>query len=292
MITEMTLSNGELTFSVRCAGEGPVVLLLHGFPDTNRTFDAQLVALAAAGYRAVAPTMRGYHPESQPTDGDYHAIRMAEDVLAWLDQLGASKAHLVGHDWGANIAFAAVGLAPDRFASLSVIAVPHPVRFSEIYAQDADQQARSSYILDFLQPGFEDAIIADGGAWIRQRWQQWSPTWAEADAASAVARSALSQPGVARAALEYYRQAFDAISPAGAASAALFAAPVAVPTLGICGSDDGCIAPGGFNAAMQEADFPAALDVRTINGAGHFVHAESPDEVSGLLIDWFSRNPF
>lgn len=291
MIGAITLSNGDLTFPSRVAGEGPVVLLLHGFPDTNATFVAQLIALAAAGYRAVAPSMRGYAPESQPADGDYHAVRMAEDVVAWLDQLGADKAHLVGHDWGANIAFAVAGLAPDRLASLSVIAVPHPVRFAEHYAVDAEQQARSAYILDFLQPGFEKAVIADDGAWIAENWQLWSPTWADAAAASAPARSALAQPGVARAALEYYRQAFDTVSPAGTASTALFAAPVAVPTLGICGADDGCIASGVFAAAMQAEDFPAGMEVSTIGGAGHFVHAEKPREVNALLTDWFARNP-
>lgn len=291
MIGAITLSNGDLAFPARVAGEGPVVLLLHGFPDTNATFVAQLIALAAAGYRVVAPSMRGYAPESQPADGDYHAVRMAEDVVAWIDQLGADKVHLVGHDWGANIAFAAAGLAPDRLASLSVIAVPHPVRFAEHYAIDAEQQARSAYILDFLQPGFEEAIIADDGAWIADRWQLWSPTWADARAASAPARATLARPGVARAALEYYRQAFDTVSPAGTASAALFAAPVAVPTLGICGADDGCIASGVFAAAMQGQDFPTGMEVRTIAGAGHFVHAEKPGEVNALLTDWFARNP-
>lgn len=284
------LANGALRFSALAAGEGPLVLLLHGFPDTPETFAAQIAALAEAGYRAVAPTMRGYEPGSQPSDGDYHAVRMAEDVVAWLDQLGAARAHLVGHDWGANIAHAAVGLAPDRFASLAVLAVPHPVRFGEAYAASAEQQARSAYILEFLQPGCEDRVTAEDGAYLAALWQRWSPGW-DGAAQFAAVRRAFRQPGTARAALEYYRQGFDAVSPAGLATAALFTAPIAVPTLGLCGADDGCIAPAIFEAAMQPRDYPAGLRVERVAGAGHFLHAEAPDAVNALLLDWLRTHP-
>ena len=103
----LTLKAGPLSFSAHAAGAGPIVLLVHGFPDHAHSWRFQLPVLAEAGYRAVAPTLRGYEPSSQPADADYHIVRMAEDVVAWIDDLGGEPVHLVGHDWGAIIAYAA-----------------------------------------------------------------------------------------------------------------------------------------------------------------------------------------
>ena len=122
MKNEQTLSletNG-LTFHAFDEGTGPIALCLHGFPDHARSFRHQLDVLARAGYRAIAPTLRGYEPSSQPDDGDYHMLRMAEDVVAWIDALDADRVHLIGHDWGAVIGYAAAALAPERFHSLNV----------------------------------------------------------------------------------------------------------------------------------------------------------------------------
>ena len=287
---KLVLRNGNLTFPALAAGEGPVVLLLHGFPDTPATFTHQLRALAAAGYRAVAPTMRGYAPEAQPHDGDYHGIRMAEDVAAWAAALSGEPVHLVGHDWGANIAYAAAALAPERFASLTTMAVPHPVRFGEAFASNPAQAARSAYILAFQAPGFEEQIIADDCAYLDALWRAWSPGWDIPAALLASMKAAFRQPGVARAALEYYRQAFDAVSPAGQATAALFTQPIRVPTLGVCAAQDQCITADVFTGAMRAEDFAAGVKLETIPGAGHFCHAEAPDAVNAALISWLAAN--
>jgi pimeloyl-ACP methyl ester carboxylesterase len=287
---KLVLRHGELAFSALAAGEGPVVLMLHGFPDTPATFTHQLSALAAAGYRALAPTMRGYAPEAQPEHGDYHGIRMAEDVVAWAETLSDGPVHLVGHDWGANIAYAAAALAPERFASLTTMAVPHPVRFGEAFATNPEQQARSAYILAFQAPGVEDQIIADDCAYLEALWRAWSPGWDVPAVLLAEMKSAFHQPGVARAALEYYRQAFDAASPAGQATAALFMQPLQVPTLGIYGAEDQCITADVFTGAMRTEDFAAGVKLETIPGAGHFCHAEAPDAVNAALISWLAAN--
>lgn len=289
MAERIEIAANGLVFPALAAGEGPLVLLLHGFPESPESFAGQIPALAAAGYRAVAPTMRGYAPSCQPADGDYHAVRMAEDVAAIADALGADRFHLVGHDWGANIAFAATALAPARVRTLTAIAVPHPARFGAIVATDAAQQARSGYVFEFLTPEADARLAADDFAWLERLWRSWSPGWAEPDAALATVKTAFRQPGVIAAALGYYRQAFDPDSPAALASQALLAGPFAAPTLGIVGEDDGCIAADVFAAAMDPADFPVGLRVERIAGAGHFVQCERPDAVNALLLDWLAR---
>jgi len=287
----ITLAHAGLAFSAQAHGTGPVVLLLHGFPDTPGTFAHQLGALAEAGYRAVAVRMRGYEPSSQPEDGDYHAVRMAEDVVAIATVLSEAPVHLVGHDWGANIAYAAASLAPERFASLVTMAVPHPVRFGEAFAANAQQQARSAYILAFQTPGFEAQILAEDCAYLEALWRAWSPGWDIPAALLGAMKATFREPGVAQAALAYYRQAFDTVSPAALETAALFTKPITVPTLGLCGADDQCIAQDVFMGAMRESDFPGGLETRAIPGAGHFCHAEAPDAVNAALLDWFARHP-
>ena len=285
----LTLSHGPLRFTATAMGTGPLIILIHGFPDTRETFAAQLPALAQAGFRAAAVSLRGYEPSSQPTDGDYRVTALAADVIAWIDALGAATAHLVGHDWGATIAFAAAALAPDRIESLTALAVPHPARFAEAYLADPGQQARSAYMVEFMAPGAEAMVLADKGAYLRKLWRDWSPGWSFDEAQFAELTNAFNQPGVASAALTYYRVAFDAVSDAGKTSRALLGGPFTVPTLGLCGEEDGCISADVFEASMRDADFPGGLKVERIAGAGHFLHREVPDQVNDQLIGWMRR---
>ena len=282
----LTLSHGPLRFTATAMGTGPLVLLIHGFPDTRDTFEDQLPALAEAGFRAVAVSLRGYEPSSQPADVAYRVTALAADVIAWIDALGETTAHLVGHDWGATIAFAAAALAPDRIASLAVLAVPHPARFAETYLTVPAQQARSAYIMEFMSPDADAMIVADDCAYLENLWRKWSPGWTFLEGDIGPMRRAMLQPGVATAALSYYRQAFDAVSDAGKASQALLASRFAVPTLGLTGEEDGCISADVFEASMRAADFLGSLRVERISGAGHFLHREMPDQVNHRLIAW------
>lgn len=285
-IDTIELRNGPLRFAARSAGAGPLVLCLHGFPDNCRTFDAMLAALAEAGYRGVAPTMRGYQGSAQPVDQDYHAVRMAEDVASWIEQLGGGPAHLIGHDWGATIALGAALLAPDRVASLTMMSVPHPAGFAEFYAVDAAQQARSGYILEFQEPGVEDRLLANDCEWLERLWRTWSPSWNIPANLLQTMRNTFREPGVAAATLGWYRQAFDVASGAGQATQALFSRPISAPTMGLVGEDDGCVGADIFVASMREADFPAGLQVEVIGNAGHFLHLEQPDAVHARITSW------
>src|SRR5262245_47208338 len=118
-------ANG-LRFAYHEEGTGPLVLLLHGFPDTPQTWDAARPALAAAGFRAVSPFMRGYAPSEIPTTDAYDSDTLGRDALALIEALGERSAIVVGHDWGASAAYSAVGLAPDRIRQLVTVAVPYP----------------------------------------------------------------------------------------------------------------------------------------------------------------------
>lgn len=290
-IEAITLRNGDLKFSARAAGTGELALLLHGFPDNECSFDSQLLALAAVGYRAVAVRMRGYEPSSQPRDDDYHAVRMAEDVVGWIEQLGARRAHLIGHDWGSIIAQTAAALSPDKFASLSMLAVPRLRPFSKLARSDKRQAMRSLYGAFFQIPHISDWCVRLGHfAYLERLWHRWSPGWEIPDDTMREMKATFSRPGVTLAALSYYRQSRDTHSPAGKLTARLLRQPIGVPTLGVYGANDGCIGADIFVRSMPRQDFPAGLELRRIEGAGHFFHLEQPALVSSVLMEFLDAN--
>lgn len=287
----ITLANGPLRFTARSLGAGPLVLLLHGFPDSERSFDLQLPALAAAGYRAVAVRMRGYEPQSQPADGDYHTAAMARDVIAWIDGLGADRVHLVGHDWGAIVAQAAAAMAPERFLSLSILAVPRLGPLARLIRTDRQQRRRSLYGLFFQWAGISDFYVHwRSFAYLERLWRRWSPGWAIPAATLDEVKAVFGAPGVVPAALSYYRQGGDRRSSAGRSSARLLGSPLQVPVLGLCGTRDGCIGADIFHRSMPADDFPAGHRICEVADAGHFLHQERPEEVNALLLEWIAAH--
>lgn len=290
-IESLTLSNGDLRFSARAAGTGELVLLLHGFPDTERSFDAQLLALAAAGYRAVAVRMRGYELTSQPGDNDYHAVRMAEDVIGWIGKLNETRAHLVGHDWGSIIAQVAAALSASHFASLSMLAVPRMRPFTRLVSSDRRQAVRSLYGVFFQIPRISNWAIRIGHfAFLEWLWRRWSPGWDAPKSMLDELKATFAEPGVIHAALSYYRQNRDRRSPAGQVSAALLRQAIRVPTLGLYGANDGCIGADIFARSMPEQDFLAGLQLHCVPDAGHFFHLERPALVNSILVEFLNAN--
>lgn len=291
-IETIELRNGNLRFSASSMGQGPLVILLHGFPDTRATFDHQVDFLANQGYRAVAVSSRGYEQKSQPGNGDYHLSSLAQDVFAWADCLDTKKFHLVGHDWGATIGFAATRLSPERIASFTALAVPQPARFAAVAMADKAQRKRSTYIAFFQLRGLAEWIVErKNWAYLRKLWQAWSPEWRFTDANFSIVQDAFSKPGVKKATLAYYRQALDRKSDEGTASLALQQPPVLVPTLGLCGAQDGCIGDDIFKAAMKPEDFPGGLNVECLSDAGHFLHVERSAAVNRNILNWLKKNP-
>src|ERR1700675_1974337 len=165
-----------LTFDALTAGDrgAPLVLLLHGFAESMHCWRAQVAALAASGYRAVAPSQRGYSHGARPDISDtsnYHIDRLMDDAMAIVAASGNSERrfHLAGHDWGGSISWALADRPPARLASLTVLSRPHPNAFNRALLADGDQAHRSRHHKAFLEPDAADVVLADDAKWLRER---------------------------------------------------------------------------------------------------------------------------
>src|SRR6478735_8595525 len=166
---QLELGVGEYTFSALADGpiEGDLVLLLHGFPETSYEWRAQIPVLAAAGYRVVAPDQRGYAEGARPSDvDDYGILALVGDAVGFVDALGASTCHLVGHDWGGAVAWVFAVLHPDRLRTLTAVSTPHPTPFG-VSIREGEQKEMSAYMDVFRAEGAEDLFLADDGAAMR-----------------------------------------------------------------------------------------------------------------------------
>lgn len=287
---QLTLAIDQRYFSALALGSGPVALLLHGFPDCLRTFDAQLPALAAAGYRAVAVALPGYEPGSQRLDGAYDQATLAGDVVAIIDALDAGRVHLIGHDWGAAIGYAVAATAPQCLHTLTAMAVPHGGRFmAEIGAYPG--QLRMSWYMGFFQlPGLPEKVVRRREfAFLRRLWRTWSPGWSFSDKDFDPVAETFAQPGVVEAALAYYRAAVNlrAMLTPGK-QPPIFDVPV--PTLAMTGEREGCIAADVFEAMSRAEDFSGGLEVQRVPAAGHFLHREQPQVVNERIIAWLNAH--
>ena len=286
----VVLSWNGLCSSAWAQGSGPVVLCLHGFPDHARSFRHQLPALADAGFRAIAPTLRGYEPSSQP-DGkpaSYHPVRVAHDVIEWARQLSDQPVHLVGHDWGAVVTDLALHLAPERFARSATIAVPPLGAVQRVLWRLPRQLRLSWYMFYFQLRGVaERAVARDDFAFIERLWRDWSPGWTWDPAEMEALKATFRQPGVLRAALGYYRATFNPLLADTIAMQRIARQPYAVPLLAMTGATDGCMDTRTYDLVDRALLAPGSR-IERIPGAGHFVHQEKPAEINRLLVDWLA----
>lgn len=285
--TQRIVRANHIDFHVLEMGAGPLVLCLHGFPDTAHSFRHQMPALAAAGYRVVAPFMRGYAPSGPAPDGRYDSAALAEDVVALIEALGAREAVLLGHDWGAVAAYPAAASAPARVNKLIAMAVPYGSSFLNAMVTSYAQQKRSWYMY-FFQAAFAEAAVShDNFKFLEKLWHDWSPDWNWKAEDIEPLKNCFRNPGALSAALGYYRATLGAMMkiPADAlAAAAAPPPPINVPAMMLHGRDDGCI--GAELLDGMEAFFPKGLRKEIIAGAGHFVHQEKPAEVNRLILDF------
>lgn len=270
-------ANG-LEFAYLERGSGPLVVVLHGFPDTAWSFVPLLDALASAGFRAVAPFLRGYAPSSIPADGDYRPTTLARDVIALVDELGEKQAAVVGHDWGAVAAYTAATLRPDRIKKLVAISIPHPRRF--LLRMTAAQMKRSHYMAYFQWRGAEKRIAKNDFLWLENLIRRWSPDWAFSRDDLASIKANFSDPTRLTAALGYYRALPGALFEAE--TWRLLSEPVTVPACVIYGAkNDGCIGAEMFTDMSHL--FASGLDLVPLPG-GHFLHCELPARLAETVI--------
>ncbi|WP_346538742.1 alpha/beta hydrolase [Micromonospora sp. DPT] len=262
-----------LTFEVRTGGPegGEPVLLLHGFPQHGGEWDEVVPALHAAGLRTYAPDQRGYSPGARPTEvAAYRLPELIEDALALLDALGVEAAHVVGHDWGAVVAWGLAAGHPERVRTLTAVSVPHPAAMAHALANDPRQQARSSYVLLFRQPGKAEKVLLAVRATALRR------LLSGVGDAGRVARYAepMREPGALTGALNWYR----AMSRADLARTG----PVTVPTTFVWSDKD--VAIGRTAAEACAAQVTGPYRFVALPGVTHWIPDEAPAPLAEAIL--------
>lgn len=272
------------------AGQGPLVLCLHGFPDNAGSFRHQLPALAAAGFRVECPLLPGYEPDSRHPDGRYDLEAVTDSLAALIDQMAGHdrEIHLVGHDWGALISYALAVRRPQQFASLTALTIPYNLSLMAIMRRAPAYLRTAGYIQLFQVPGLAEHLLErDNWRLVDRLIRQWSPDWSMPADQRAAIKCTLSQPGVKRAALAYYRAIYGAW-PGARHARRLLNTELPLPCLLVQGLRDGCIHASLWRL-LNPASFPRGLRHERVR-AGHFPHQEQPEQVNGLILDWLRRH--
>ena len=268
MISYVT-ANG-LKFGYLEQGTGPLVLLVHGFPDTAHTWDAVMPQIAAAGFRAVAPFTRGYHPTEIPADGKYDTDTLGADLVALIDALGEQSAVVVGHDWGASATYAAAALAPEKIRLAITLAIPHPA--SIVPTPWLAWKVR--HFVTLKRAGAPAKLRAKNFAMVDELVSRWSPAWKDIPASeTAKVKAAFSEAGVVEAALAYYRQL-------GVRLPASLKKKITIPFVAFAGEHD-IISPRAYEKARHL--FEASYEVVQVPG-GHFMHREHAEHFTTELV--------
>ena len=288
-LTEGTISANGIRFGYLEIGDGPLALLLHGFPDSAWTWRHLMPALADAGFRAVAPFLRGYAPSEVPADGYFQPGAIASDANALHEVLGGDeRAVLIGHDWGALASYSAAAHQPQRWSRLVACAVPPPASLANAFFS-YDQLQRSWYMFFFQSPFAEMVVPLNDLEFIDRLWSDWSPGF---DASSELehVKAALRDPANLTAAIAYYRATigtgprhavYDLVEAAGST------APPQ-PTLYLHGRTDGCMGVDLAADGARDSLTAEGSRVEIVDGAGHFLHLERPDLVNELIVDFLT----
>jgi pimeloyl-ACP methyl ester carboxylesterase len=265
---------GDVTLEVEDQGSGPPVLLLHGWPDRGRLWRHQVGALGAAGFRTVVPDLRGFGDSDKPEDvAAYGLPNLVGDVLGLLDHLGVERAHVVGHDWGAALAWVTATLAPDRVESLVALSVGHPGAFS---AAGLPQREKSWYMLLFQFEGVAEELLSRDDWRLFREWLR-----GEGDVERYVAD--LSRPGALTAGLSWYRASMH---PARQLEPQRSVPPVAAPTLGIWSSGDRYLTEAQMVESAEHVTGPWRYE--RVDGASHWMQLDATERVNALLVDFVS----
>jgi epoxide hydrolase 4 len=262
------------------AGDGPLVVLLHGFPEFWFSWRLQIAPLAAAGFRVVAPDLRGYNLSSRPAGVEaYSADRLAADVHGLIRERGAESALLVGHDWGGTVAWATAMSHPEVVGRLAILNAAHPRKLNE-GLRNPNQLRKLWYFFFFQLPGLPERVVRAGRWRFFRRYQRDArPPYTPEDSERYV--ESWSQPDAAAAIINYYRAA---VRQSKQVQAQL--RPISAPTLVIWGQRDRYLGPK--LAEPDHDDVPNLERVERLPHASHWVHHDEPERVTQLLIDFFA----
>lgn len=285
-------ANGR-RFHVVEAGNGPLVLLLHGYPEFWWTWRHQLPALADAGYRAVACDLRGYGASDKPPRG-YDGYTMASDIAGMIRALGERDATLVGHDLGGLLAWVAATFHPRWVRQLIVLSAPHPLQLrSALMLDPRGQLAASRHMLKFQLPRYEHVMTRNNAQAVGRLLASWAgPTWRQTDdfqQYAQVCRTAMRIPQASFCALEAYRWAARSmLRLSGYRFNKLLQTPIMVPTLQLHGSLDPCFLP---RTAQGSGRYVASrYEWLALDGIGHFPQLEAPEVVNGEIVRWLKES--
>ena len=288
MQEELHIHANGVDFVCLAQGSGPLLLLVHGFPDIPQSWSAQIEALTQAGYRVIAPYLPGYLPSRVAEKAFFDKASLVNGIAGLIEAVSPDeKLHYIGQDWGAIIGYALCAARPDLLHSAVLMAVPHP-QIVNNYLLVPKHIQRSFHWWFFQQAALpEQALLADDMAFIDYLWQYWSVPGYEDHAHIAQVKQCLRQPGVLTTAMDYYRAMFDPAKadPALHALRAAMQDTIMVPTLALCGADD-------MRAELmreQAACFGGLYEYREVPNAGHFLQREQSAAVNALLLDWLAR---
>lgn len=275
-------TNG-ISLQVAQAGavDGPLVLLLHGFPEYWEAWRRTIPALAAAGYRVWAPDQRGYNQSDKPAEMTAYTLdHLSDDVAGLLDAAGVEPAAIVGHDWGASVAWWTANRYPERVARMVAINAPHPVAWLRRIRASWSQRLKSSYMAFFQMPWLPEALLGAGsGAGLARSMKNSARPGTFSDADLARYRAAWSQPGALTAMLNWYRALRQEPS--------LPELRIRPPVLIIWGTED---AFAERAVAEESAALCDQATVEYIEGASHWVHHEEPERVNRLLLQFLAAS--
>jgi epoxide hydrolase 4 len=262
-------------------GEGPLIVLLHGFPEFWYAWRRQIEPLAAAGFRVVAPDTRGVNLSSKPDGvGAYNVNQLAADIRGLIQERGAEKAMLVGHDWGGTIAWATAMQHPEVVDRLAIVNAAHPRKLSQGLQHHPDQLRRSWYFFFFDLPDLPEAVVhANHWHFFRHFLRDAHPAYTPEEIERYV--EAWSQPGASTGMINYYRSSVR--TPLKQAEEQI--RPISAPTLVIWGERDRYLR--GDLAEPEHDDVPNLARVERLPDASHWVHHDEPERVTQLLVDFF-----
>ncbi len=262
-------ANG-IRFAYLEEGEGPLVLMFHGFPDTPYTWDHVMPQIAAKGYRVVAPYLRGYHPSAIP-EQDTDSETLGRDVLALIEALNDGEpAIVIGHDYGAASAYSAAALAPDKLDKLFVVGIPHPMTMKP----NLKLLWGVRHFFFYKLPGAPQRFAKDDFAALPAIYERWSPAWSPDPSEFTRTRECFSHPESLNAAFGYYRALETRPRP-------YMKTKLPMDTVAFAGTDDPILAPADYHRSARM--YTGSYTVEEMPG-GHFMHREHPERFAELLL--------